>query len=92
MQRRPRALAGSRDQLPDAIAHHGNRGLVSGHGCLHRMIAACRGSAVQLQGADDQGPARLLVLHLYFWKSAKWARGLELLDHNQPGFWENYGY
>jgi DMSO/TMAO reductase YedYZ molybdopterin-dependent catalytic subunit len=56
------------------------------------MIAACRGSAVQLQGADDQGPARLLVLHLYFWKSAKWARGLELLDHNQPGFWENYGY
>ena len=38
------------------------------------------------------GPARLLVPHLYFWKSAKWVRGLELLDHNQPGFWENYGY
>jgi hypothetical protein len=69
-----------------------NRGIISRPGCLHRMIAACRGSAVQLQGADDQGPARLLVLHLYFWKSAKWARGLELLDHNQPGFWENYGY
>jgi hypothetical protein len=32
------------------------------------------------------------VPHLYFWKSAKWVRGLELLDHDQPGFWENYGY
>jgi DMSO/TMAO reductase YedYZ molybdopterin-dependent catalytic subunit len=38
------------------------------------------------------GPARLLVPHLYFWKSAKWVRGLELLDHDQPGFWETYGY
>jgi DMSO/TMAO reductase YedYZ molybdopterin-dependent catalytic subunit len=38
------------------------------------------------------GPARLLVPHLYFWKSAKWVRGLELLEHDEPGFWENYGY
>jgi DMSO/TMAO reductase YedYZ molybdopterin-dependent catalytic subunit len=38
------------------------------------------------------GPARLLVPHLYFWKSAKWVRGLELLDHDRPGFWENLGY
>ena len=38
------------------------------------------------------GPARLLVPHLYFWKSAKWVRGLELRDHDEPGFWENYGY
>jgi DMSO/TMAO reductase YedYZ molybdopterin-dependent catalytic subunit len=38
------------------------------------------------------GPARLLVPHLYFWKSAKWVRGLELLDHDRPGFWETYGY
>jgi DMSO/TMAO reductase YedYZ molybdopterin-dependent catalytic subunit len=29
---------------------------------------------------------------LYFWKSATWIRGLELPDHDQPGFWENYGY
>ena len=43
-------------------------------------------------GRSRSGPARLLVPHLYFWKSAKWVRGLELLDHNQPGFWENYGY
>ena len=40
----------------------------------------------------DGGPARLLVPHLYFWKSAKWVRGLELLDADQPGFWETYGY
>jgi DMSO/TMAO reductase YedYZ molybdopterin-dependent catalytic subunit len=38
------------------------------------------------------GPARLLVPHLYFWKSAKWVRGLELSDHDEPGFWEAYGY
>ena len=42
--------------------------------------------------AEHGGPARLLVPHPYFWKSAKWVRGLELPDHNQPGFWENYGY
>jgi len=34
----------------------------------------------------------VLVPHLYFWKSAKWVRGLELLDHDEPGFWESYGY
>jgi DMSO/TMAO reductase YedYZ molybdopterin-dependent catalytic subunit len=32
------------------------------------------------------------VPHLYFWKSAKWVRSLELRDTNDPGFWENYGY
>ena len=42
--------------------------------------------------AEHGGPARLLVPHLYFRKSAKWVRGLELLDHDQPGFWETYGY
>ena len=42
--------------------------------------------------AEHGGPARLLVPHLYFWKSAKWVRGLDLLDHDQPGFWESYGY
>ena len=38
------------------------------------------------------GPARLLVPHLYFWKSAKWVEGLRLLDHDEPGFWEQNGY
>ena len=37
-------------------------------------------------------PARLLVPHLYFWKSAKWVRGLVLRDEDEPGFWETYGY
>ena len=41
---------------------------------------------------EHGGPARLLVPHLYFWKSAKWVAGLELLDHNEPGFWEQNGY
>jgi len=41
---------------------------------------------------EHGGPARLLVPHLYFWKSAKWVRGLELLDTDEPGFWETYGY
>ncbi|SEE63877.1 sulfite oxidase-like oxidoreductase [Jiangella alba] len=38
------------------------------------------------------GPARLLVPHLYFWKSAKWVRGLQLLEFDEPGFWESVGY
>jgi len=38
------------------------------------------------------GPLRLLVPSLYFWKSAKWLRGLELLEHDRPGFWERLGY
>ncbi|MFL5829042.1 MAG: sulfite oxidase-like oxidoreductase [Solirubrobacteraceae bacterium] len=41
---------------------------------------------------EHGGPARLLVPHLYFWKSAKWVRGLELQAHDEPGFWERYGY
>jgi DMSO/TMAO reductase YedYZ molybdopterin-dependent catalytic subunit len=41
---------------------------------------------------EHGGPARLLVPHLYFWKSAKWVAGLRLLDHDEPGFWEQYGY
>jgi DMSO/TMAO reductase YedYZ molybdopterin-dependent catalytic subunit len=38
------------------------------------------------------GPARLLVPHLYFWKSAKFVAGLRALDHDEPGFWEQNGY
>jgi DMSO/TMAO reductase YedYZ molybdopterin-dependent catalytic subunit len=41
---------------------------------------------------DHGGPARLLVPHLYFWKSAKWIAGLRLMDHDEPGFWEERGY
>ena len=43
--------------------------------------------------APEHGwPLRLVIPSKYFWKSAKWLRGLELLDHDQPGFWERYGY
>ncbi|MDX6428347.1 MAG: hypothetical protein QOE54_713, partial [Streptosporangiaceae bacterium] len=42
--------------------------------------------------AEHGGPARLLVPHLYLWKSAKWVRGLQLLDADEPGFWETAGY
>jgi DMSO/TMAO reductase YedYZ molybdopterin-dependent catalytic subunit len=41
---------------------------------------------------EHGGPARLLVPHLYLWKSAKWLNRLRLLDHDSPGFWEGLGY
>jgi DMSO/TMAO reductase YedYZ molybdopterin-dependent catalytic subunit len=46
----------------------------------------------ELLEPDHGAPARLLVPHLYFWKSAKWVRGFQLLDHDEPGFWETNGY
>jgi DMSO/TMAO reductase YedYZ molybdopterin-dependent catalytic subunit len=42
--------------------------------------------------AEHGWPLRLFVPHLYFWKSAKWVRGLELMHGDRPGFWEQYGY
>jgi DMSO/TMAO reductase YedYZ molybdopterin-dependent catalytic subunit len=52
--------------------------------------------AHRVNGEDltpDHGyPLRLVVPQLYFWKSAKWANGLEFMREDQPGFWENYGY
>jgi len=41
---------------------------------------------------EHGGPARLLVPHLYLWKSAKWVRGIELMVRDEPGFWEGVGY
>jgi DMSO/TMAO reductase YedYZ molybdopterin-dependent catalytic subunit len=41
---------------------------------------------------EHGGPARMLVPHLYFWKSAKWIRGLKLQAQDEPGFWETNGY
>lgn len=41
---------------------------------------------------DHGWPLRLVVPHLYFWKSAKWVRGLELMAGDKPGFWESHGY
>ncbi len=52
--------------------------------------------AYQYDGEDlapeHGGPARLLVPHLYFWKSAKWVHGIQLLLEDEPGFWESAGY
>ena len=41
---------------------------------------------------DHGGPARLLVPHLYFWKSAKWLKGLQFTARDEAGFWELRGY
>lgn len=42
--------------------------------------------------AEHGGPARLLVPHLYLWKSAKWVKGVTLMSEDKPGFWESLGY
>ncbi len=41
---------------------------------------------------EHGGPGRLVVPHLYFWKSAKWIKGLRFMETNEPGFWEHGGY
>jgi len=71
------------------------------------MPAALPVTTVQLSGSDSGivyefdgqplhpehgGPARMLVPHLYFWKSAKWIRGIRLVNQDEPGFWEVNGY
>ena len=52
--------------------------------------------AFKFEGSDlapeHGGPARLLVPHLYLWKSAKWVRGMTLMPRDRPGFWESLGY
>ncbi|MDN5765761.1 MAG: sulfite oxidase-like oxidoreductase [Humibacillus sp.] len=52
--------------------------------------------AFEFEGEDlapvHGGPARLVVPHLYFWKSAKWVNGIELRSDDEPGFWETLGY
>lgn len=42
--------------------------------------------------AEHGGPVRAVVPHLYFWKSAKWLTGIQVLDHDEPGYWEARGY
>jgi DMSO/TMAO reductase YedYZ molybdopterin-dependent catalytic subunit len=41
---------------------------------------------------EHGGPVRMIVPHLYFWKSTKWVAGMRLMDHDEPGFWEQNGY
>ncbi len=70
-----------------------------GYTTNHRLADLTDGRAWVVDAYDGQplapehgGPARLLVPHLYFWKSAKWVRGLELTSDDRPGFWESLGY
>jgi DMSO/TMAO reductase YedYZ molybdopterin-dependent catalytic subunit len=57
----------------------------------HPALIAFEADGAPLE-AEHGGPARLLVPHLYLWKSAKWIQRLEILDHDQLGFWERNGY
>jgi DMSO/TMAO reductase YedYZ molybdopterin-dependent catalytic subunit len=41
---------------------------------------------------EHGGPARMIVPHLYFWKSAKWVNGMQMMNSDEPGFWEAAGY
>jgi DMSO/TMAO reductase YedYZ molybdopterin-dependent catalytic subunit len=70
-----------------------------GYTTNHRLSDLTDGRAWVVDTYDGQplapehgGPVRLLVPHLYFWKSAKWLRGLALTRFNEPGFWETFGY
>jgi DMSO/TMAO reductase YedYZ molybdopterin-dependent catalytic subunit len=56
-----------------------------------RAMVALRYEGKPLE-PDHGGPARLLVPHLYFWKSAKWLKGLQFTERNEAGFWELRGY
>ena len=57
-----------------------------------RNAATWLGAAIIAVAAFCAIFAPLLVPHLYFWKSAKWVRGLTLTPDDEPGFWETYGY
>jgi DMSO/TMAO reductase YedYZ molybdopterin-dependent catalytic subunit len=63
---------------------------------LDDVTAARRGSrsatTAKPAAPGARRPARLLVPHLYFWKSAKWVRGIQFTAQNEPGFWEVNGY
>lgn len=83
--------------LPDAthVVAHAEEGYTANLP-LERLRADDALLAYAYDGRDlapeHGGPLRLLVPSLYFWKSAKWLRGLEILDHDEPGFWERLGY
>ena len=92
----------SLETLLDAIADDASSALVRSYGGyttdlpLEDLMDGQAWIAVRFDGEDlapeRGGPARLLVSHLYFWKSAKWVRGITLLAHDEPWFWETRGY
>ncbi len=85
------------NMLPDAVSVmvHAEQGYTT-----NILLSDLRADGVLLAlrhdgaplGAEHGGPCRLVVPHLYFWKSAKWVRGFEFLEVNAPGFWEVNGY
>jgi DMSO/TMAO reductase YedYZ molybdopterin-dependent catalytic subunit len=87
-------LAGIRTEVEYAVAF-----CDGGYTTNHRLADLTNGRAWVVDTYDGQplspehgGPARLLVPHLYLWKSAKWLRGLALTRFDEPGFWETFGY
>jgi DMSO/TMAO reductase YedYZ molybdopterin-dependent catalytic subunit len=92
----------SLDTLLDGIADDASFALVRSYGGyttnlpLEDLMDGRAWIAFRFDGEDLEpehgGPARLLVPHLYLWKSAKWVCGITLLDQDEPGFWERYGY
>jgi DMSO/TMAO reductase YedYZ molybdopterin-dependent catalytic subunit len=89
-----RELVGQRPRARYAVAH-----AEGGFTTNVPTVLLERGGALLATHADgmpltpEHGwPLRLVVPGVYFWKSAKWLRGIELLEHDRPGFWERYGY
>ena len=86
------------DVLLDGVEPKGGYTIVYSYGGYTTNLrsttspAARRGSSPSYEGEplprEHGGPARLLVPHLYFWKSAKWVAGVRVMDHDEPGFWE----
>lgn len=89
------AAGGARPEARHVLAH--GEGGYSANVPLDDLVGA-RPALLALQHggaplAPEHGfPVRLLVPHLYFWKSVKWLRGLELLPADKPGYWERAGY
>ena len=92
----------SLDTLLNGVADDSSFALVRSYGGyntnlpLEDLVGGQAWIAFRFEGDDlapeHGGPARLLVPHLYFWKSAKWVSGITLLDDDEPGFWETRGY
>jgi DMSO/TMAO reductase YedYZ molybdopterin-dependent catalytic subunit len=92
----------SMDILFDEVTNLGTHALFSSYGGyttnlpVPDLMAGSAWIAYEYDGEPlapaHGGPARLLVPHLYFWKSAKWVNGVTLSDADRPGFWESYGY
>jgi DMSO/TMAO reductase YedYZ molybdopterin-dependent catalytic subunit len=92
----------SLDTLFEAVDTSAGYALVSSYGGyttnlpLEDLLDGKAWIAYRYEGEELEpehgGPARLLVPHLYFWKSAKWVSGIQLRDDDEPGFWESLGY